>query len=119
MHPAQLLAFTDTTRELGGFMGTFRNTAIVAGVVSFSLGVGLAAQANAWPTPPPPGCEQRFMVAYCDGPIQPDGSWQRCFENQPVWSSAGQTWLGGVTNCYQVGPGPDPLAWAPQYHIGG
>ena len=88
------------------------------GVGLAAAGIGVAAPANAWPTPPPPGCEQRPMVSYCDGPIQADGSWQRCFENQEVWSRAGQTWIGG-TNCYQVGPGPDPLPWAPQYHIGG
>lgn len=79
--------------------------------------IGFAAPVNAWPTPPPPGCEQRPFVAYCDGPIQADGSWQRCFENQEVWSRAAQTWIGG-SNCYQVGPGPDPHPWAPQYHIG-
>jgi hypothetical protein len=92
--------------------------AAVAASALMLVGVGFAAQANAWPTPPPPGCEQRFMVSYCDGPIQADGSWQRCFENQQVWNPGLGTWIGG-SNCYQVGPGPDPIPWAPQYHIGG
>ena len=87
-------------------------------LVGLAAGIGFAAQANAWPTPPPPGCEQRPFVAYCDGPIQADGSWQRCFENQEVWNPSIGTWIGG-SNCYQVGPGPDPHPWAPQYHIGG
>lgn len=95
---------------------------IKAAVVVTAMGgavVGLSAAppAHAWPQPPPPGCEARFMVSYCDGPIQPDGSWQRCFENQQVWSPGLNTWIGG-SNCYQVGPGPDPLPWTPQYHIG-
>jgi hypothetical protein len=60
------------------------------------------------------GMRVAAMVSYCDAPIQPDGSWQRCSNNTPVWGGAG--WVGG-SNCYQVGPGPDPYPWAPQYHI--
>ncbi|MDQ1250381.1 MAG: hypothetical protein QG597_4760, partial [Actinomycetota bacterium] len=74
-----------------------------------AAGVSVAAPASA-------GCEQRPFVGYCDGPIQPDGSWQRCFNNQPVWNRDIGTWIGG-SNCYQVGPGPDSYPWAPQYHI--
>ena len=92
----------------------FRVALAVAAMVA--TGVVVATPANAWPTPPPPGCEQRPMVAYCDGPVQADGSWQRCFDNQPMWNSS-VGWVGG-SNCYQVGPGPDPYPWAPQYHIG-
>ena len=88
---------------------------VVAAMVT--SGICAAAPANAWPTPPPPGCEQRPMISYCDGPIQADGSWQRCFENQPMWTN-GVGYVGG-SNCYQTGPGPDRYPWAPQYHIGG
>jgi hypothetical protein len=83
-----------------------------------AAGIGFAPPSTAWPAPPPPGCQQEFMVAYCDGPIEANGSWQRCFENQKVWIESAQTWMGG-SDCYQVGPGPDPHPWAPQYHIGG
>ena len=41
--------------------------------------IGLAAPAIA-------GCEQRPLVGYCDAPIQPDGSWKRCFSNTPRWN---------------------------------
>ncbi len=85
-----------------------RVTLIAGGLVA--AGVGFAAPAKA-------ACEQRPLVGYCDGPIRADGSWQRCFNNQPLWNSGIGTWIGG-SNCYQVGPGPDPYPWAPQYHIG-
>ena len=91
-----------------------RIAVVVAGVAV--TGLGVAAPAHAWPQPPPPNCEQRPMVSYCDGPVQADGSWQRCFDNQPMWNR-GVGYIGG-SNCYQTGPGPDRYPWAPQYHIG-
>jgi hypothetical protein len=81
--------------------------AIVVSVLTATC-VGFAAPASA-------GCESRPMVSYCDGPAQPDGSWQRCFSNQPVWGGGGG-WIAGA-NCYQTGPGPDNYPWAPQYRI--
>lgn len=92
--------------------------ALISALAATGAGLVVATPANAWPTPPPPGCEQRTLVSYCDGPVQPDGSWQRCFDNQPLWVPETGSYVGG-SNCYQVGPGPDPYPWAPQYHIGG
>jgi hypothetical protein len=87
----------------------------VAGLAVSGIAGGTA---SALPGPIPPNCEKRIAVTYCDEPIQADGSWQRCFENQPFWDGAAGTWWAG-SNCYQVGPGPDQYPWAPQYHIGG
>ncbi|WNG93682.1 hypothetical protein [Mycobacterium sp. ITM-2016-00318] len=80
-----------------------------------ALATALAASDVAFAAPADAGCESRPMVSYCDGPIQPDGSWQRCFSNSPVWGGGGG-WIAG-SNCYRTGPGPDNYPWAPQYHI--
>lgn len=75
-----------------------------------ACGVGFASPANA-------GCEPRpIAVTYCDGPIQADGSWRRCFYNSPFFMPGR---FGGFSpgggNCYNVsGPGGDPYPWAPQ-----
>ena len=89
----------------------------VAGVLVAS-GVGFAAPASA-------GCEPRPMaVTYCDGPVQADGSWRRCFYNSPVFvpgsGNFGGTFVPAGGNCYNVpGPGGDPYPWAPQEWLAG
>ncbi len=53
----------------------------------------------------------------CDGPVQPDGHWQRC-----VKAYAALVMIGGhpmslpQTSCYPYGPGqtPPPHGWADQ-----
>ena len=53
----------------------------------------------------------------CDGPVQPDGNWQRC-----VKEYTGFVMIGGHplnlprTSCYPYGPGqtPPPHAWIEQ-----
>ncbi len=63
-------------------------------------------------------CEPRPLVTYCDGPVREDGSWRRCFYNQPLVNGNGGLFSPGGGNCYDVaGPGQDPYPWAPQNHL--
>lgn len=63
-------------------------------------------------------CEPRPLVSYCDGPVRENGSWRRCFYNQPLTDGRGGIGFAGGGNCYDVpGPGQDPYPWAPQNHL--
>jgi hypothetical protein len=81
-----------------------------------------SAAAAAYPGDPNPGCESTFGgVLMCDGPIRPDGSWQRCSERNPLYmppiGNVPGAYSPGGTNCKVVWPGNIP--WdSPQYHIG-
>ncbi len=71
-------------------------------------GIGFAAPAYA-------GCETQPFARYCDGPVRPDGTWDRC------QVAFGQTspYIPTTQRCNPV----DPTAWPmfplgqPQYHI--
>jgi hypothetical protein len=74
------------------------------------------------------GCQSATPAdTYCDGPIAPDGTWQRCHQNAGGYRTYwGRNVYGPVhppTNrCYQVDPAqpwpPLPLG-QPQYHVDG
>lgn len=82
------------------------------------LVVGLSVGGMVVAAPARAGCEPRPMgVTYCDGPVQADGSWRRCFTNSATFwpSTAGGVFVPSGGNCYNVpGPGQDPFPWAPQ-----
>jgi len=81
-----------------------------------ATGIGFAAPASA-------GCETQPFAQYCDGPVRPDGTWDRCFQSaqQAIYGGFGQ--VTGLTpstgRCYPV----DPTAFTalplgqPQYRI--
>ncbi len=78
--------------------------------------IGFAAPASA-------GCETQPFATYCDGPVRPDGTWDRCFSSQPqlTYGQFGQATgvVPSVGRCYPVDPNnfpPTPLG-QPQYHI--
>ena len=79
-------------------------------------GIGLAAPASA-------GCETQPFAQYCDGPIRPDGTWDRCFQaaQQPVFGQYGQMtgYTAPVGRCYPVDPNAFPQfpLGQPLYHI--
>ncbi|ORA38134.1 CDGP domain-containing protein [Mycobacterium aquaticum] len=84
---------------------------------------GLAAAGLALAAPSSAGCETQPFAQYCDGPIRPDGTWDRCFSTQPqaINGQYGQItgWVPSVGRCYPVDPNawpPTPLG-QPQYHI--
>lgn len=91
-------------------------TGVVVAALPTMAAVGFAAPAVA-------GCEAQVFAQYCDGPIRPDGTWDRCFSTQPqaTLGQYGQVtgWVPSVGRCYPV----DPDAWPPtpigqpQYHI--
>lgn len=80
--------------------------------------IGFAAPASA-------GCEYQVFAQYCDGPIQPDGTWERCFvaAGQTFSGQYGQVagWIPPVGRCYEVDPAAFPVTplGQPPYHIGG
>lgn len=87
-------------RYLAGGLAAVLTTAGIAG----GLIAGLLASAPVASA----GCQDNPLLYFptaqkCDGPIQPNGSWQRCviYYYQPPQSPPSQT------DCHQMG-GPDP-----------
>lgn len=86
---------------------------------AFLAGLGIAAAmpmgvpiARAYPGDPPgANCESNALGAlYCDGPLQPDGSWTRCVDvtQPPAYHS-----------CYHYDPAQPPLKLGqPDHHVG-
>jgi hypothetical protein len=71
-----------------------------------ATGIGFAAPANA-------GCETQPFAMYCDSPVRPDGTWDRC-------QSTLQSGVPSTYRCYPVDPSqPWPMfpLGQPQYHI--
>ncbi|UVT31474.1 hypothetical protein SEA_SEJANUS_41 [Mycobacterium phage Sejanus] len=91
-------------------------TASAVAVGALGASVILAAPASA-------GCETQPFAQYCDGPVRPDGTWDRCFTTQPqlINGQYGQVTglVPSVGRCYPVDPNnfpPTPIG-QPQYHI--
>jgi hypothetical protein len=61
------------------------------------------------------GCQYGGSVLKkCDGPIQPDGTWQRCTEFTHLIYSGASSFLVPERRCDQVGPG-QPLGDPPTH----
>lgn len=100
--------------------------ALPALLLVFSGAVLIAPAANGYPGDPPgANCETNLLGAlYCDGPLQPDGSWTRCVDvgQQPIYGGA-QGQLNGITSpfhqCYHYDPVAPPLKLGqPDHHLG-
>ncbi|BBY78887.1 hypothetical protein H7I53_17805 [Mycolicibacterium pulveris] len=77
-----------------------------------AVGVGTAAPAAA-------GCQVQPFVTWCDGPIQPDGSWQRCWQNPPSIvnnGAGGGIVINGGQQCNTVLPGQPLDGWGQPPH---
>lgn len=97
----------------------------VAAAAATIAAMSAAPAALAYPGDPNPGCESGgFLNAtlFCDGPIRPDGTWQRCwswqanytggFDGNPgFYSPAGQM-------CAVISEENFQPAISPHYHIG-
>jgi hypothetical protein len=103
-------------------------TAVLAGLGIATATLAAAPTADAYPGDPAgANCETNALGAlYCDGPVQPDGSWTRCVDvsPQPVYGSPygpGQTgWTSPFHQCYHYDPAAPPLKLGqPDHHIGG
>jgi hypothetical protein len=95
------------------------NRCIAAASAAVFMAVGLIAAAP----PASAGCLYGGgFISKCDGPIQPDGSWQRCVGVARVVPSGFSTHLVPQKFCSQMGPGQpagDPAVTDPPTHIGG
>ena len=104
-----------------------RRTAIRAAVAAAlaAAAVLVAPLAHAYPGDPMPGCITDFGSVLCDGPIRPDGTFQRCWSNPgsyfPGWGYVPPSYVPPMTNCEIVDtnqPWPVIPLGAPQYHVG-
>ncbi|BBX33842.1 hypothetical protein MMAG44476_15330 [Mycolicibacterium mageritense DSM 44476 = CIP 104973] len=77
---------------------------IVGGVVAVLLAGGLIASAP----PASAGCQYGGpVISKCDGPVQPDGTWQRCIGVYSYVPSGLSSHLVPVKRCDLMGPGHD------------
>nr|WP_052741308.1 hypothetical protein [Mycobacterium sp. UM_NZ2] len=99
--------------------------ATVAASAATIAALSAAPVAVAYPGDPNPGCESGgFMNAtlFCDGPIRPDGTWQRCWQ----WQANYVPGVGGNPGGYSPGGNMCAVisedniqpAISPRYHIG-
>jgi hypothetical protein len=86
----------------------------VGGLAALLMAGGLIASAP----PASAGCQYGGLVASkCDGPVQPDGTWQRCVVTSTSHSGSISQW---TPTCKLMGPDQFPLGLAfsdPPTHI--
>jgi hypothetical protein len=90
-------------------------TALAAVTTAIIYPLSIAPVAAAYPGDPMPNCESAGLfntVLYCDGPIRPDGTWQRCWTWQPSGSAS------GGTRCQVISAGNLPFGLQPDHHLG-
>ena len=92
---------------------------IVGGLAALLMAAGLIPSAP----PASAGCQYGGggpVLSKCDGPIQPDGTWQRCVAVAQYIPRGLSGYLVPVKNCGLMGPGQQPvdLSFAdPPVHI--
>ncbi|RDH75831.1 hypothetical protein DVS77_24150 [Mycolicibacterium moriokaense] len=95
------------------------NRCIVAGPAGLLMAAALITCAP----PAAAGCQYGgAFISKCDGPIQPDGTWQRCVAVAQYVPSGFSSHLVPVKNCDVMGPDLHPLDFAiadPPTHIDG
>ncbi len=90
---------------------------IVGGVAALLTAAGLIAAA------PPAGAGCLYggpVLSKCDGPVQPDGTWQRCVASPQLVPHGASSYLVPERRCDVMGPGQGPpdLSFAdPPTHI--
>jgi hypothetical protein len=87
---------------------------VAASIGLFAVSVGLAAPVSA-------GCERQPFAQYCDGPIRPDGTFERCQTTFGNVNAFGAYTVPPTYRCYPVDPGqPWPMLplGQPQRHLG-
>ncbi|MCV7049586.1 hypothetical protein H7H82_03025 [Mycobacterium heidelbergense] len=96
-------------------------TALAAVTTAVVCALSVAPVATAYPGDPMPGCENGgFLntVMICDGPIRPDGTWQRCASWQPTYNPGygGGFYAPGGQQCRVIDLGSIPPL-SPDHHI--
>ncbi|BCZ22345.1 hypothetical protein MYSE111917_21230 [Mycobacterium senriense] len=92
---------------------------IVGGFAVLLLGAQLIASA------PPAGAGCRYggpVLSKCDGPVQPDGTWQRCVAVTRLVPNGASSYLVPDNHCGLMGPGQQPSDFTfgdPPTHIDG
>ena len=67
-----------------------------------------------------PGWSVHPTAEMCDGPVHPDGTWERCLKYYMAFVIGGRPMDLPQTNCYPFGPDqpPSPHGWVdPPTHI--
>ncbi|MDP7705536.1 hypothetical protein [Mycobacterium sp. TY815] len=78
---------------------------IVAGLAAVLMAGGLIAAAP----PASAGCQYGGgFLSKCDGPIQPDGTWQRCVAVTRLVPNGASSYLVPDKRCDVMGPGQNP-----------
>ncbi|OBB84779.1 MULTISPECIES: hypothetical protein [unclassified Mycobacterium] len=92
---------------------------IVGGFASLLLAAELIASAP----PASAGCQYGGNVlSKCDGPVQPDGTWQRCVAVPRLIPNGASSYLVPDGHCESMGPDQhpsDPAFADPPMHIDG
>lgn len=92
-------------------------TCTVGGVAAVLMAGGLIASSP----PASAGCQYGGpVISKCDGPVQPDGSWQRCVAAPHLVYSGASSFLVPEKHCDVMGPDQHPgdLGFAdPPTHI--
>jgi hypothetical protein len=79
---------------------------VVAGLATALTAGALIAAAP----PASAGCQLGgASISKCDGPVQSDGTWQRCVVFPPVGGRDGSPVYATNTNCQTLGPDQHPL----------
>ena len=94
------------------------------GLFVFIVGVGAALMAGGLIAAAPPanaGCQYGGgFISKCDGPLQPDGTWQRCVAVAQWIPRGASSYLVPVKHCDLMGPDLQPSDLAltdPPTHI--
>ena len=78
---------------------------IVGGLAAVLMAGGLITSAQ----PASAGCQYGGPVlSKCDGPVQPDGTWQRCVAFTHWIPSGASSFLAPERRCDLMGPGQNP-----------
>ncbi len=96
--------------------------ALAAVTTAIIFAVFVAPVAAAYPGDPMPNCESAGLfnsVLYCDGPIRPDGTWQRCWTWQPSSGNVPGSYSPGGQRCEVTDASKLPFGLQPDHHIGG
>jgi hypothetical protein len=93
------------------------------GIVGASAALLMAAGLIVSAPPASAGCQYGgAFISKCDGPVQPDGTWQRCV-GVATWVNTGlSSHLTPVKNCDVMGPDQQPADFNfadPPTHIDG
>jgi hypothetical protein len=92
---------------------------IVGGLAVVLMAAGLIT----WAPPASAGCLYGgSFLSKCDGPVQPDGTWQRCVAVTRLVPNGASSYLVPDKHCDVMGPGLNPGDFAftdPPTHIDG